>query len=268
MVAPIRVPSWHSSGQGPSTRRGSTPTGDQIAGAVDRPLYQTGCSTVAVWEDPTAMPHLTFYLQIARKRRADERTRTAYPCSLRVISQVLQGYAGDCKCRISRGVSLPCFAECCTVLRSRWYQSGVRTSDSYRRTAGPMARPRDLRSHNSCDVVPVRPHVSVQSAHLQVFWGSGWWLVHCVLVRISPVAVRSRRDLHVAQDVTPRPAVDDRRAGPVGVLRRESAAHRVQATDRDHRDDAPRARHRTHPRQPQLRERFFLTESLWNLTAR
>jgi hypothetical protein len=69
-------------------------------------------------------------------------------CSLRVITQALQGCAGDCKCHIFRGVSFLRVAACCTVLRSRWYQSGIRTSDSYSPTAGPMASPRDLRSHN------------------------------------------------------------------------------------------------------------------------
>src|SRR5215204_215613 len=48
-------------------------------------------------------------------------------CSLRVIGQALQGCAGGCKCRIFRGVSFPCLAACCTVLRSRWYQSGIRS---------------------------------------------------------------------------------------------------------------------------------------------
>jgi hypothetical protein len=46
-------------------------------------------------------------------------------CSLRVITQALQGVAGGCKCRIFRGVSFLRLAECCTVLRSRWYQSGI-----------------------------------------------------------------------------------------------------------------------------------------------
>jgi hypothetical protein len=58
----------------------------------------------------------------AEKRGADERTRTAYPCSLRVITQALQGFAGDCNCRISKPLSFLCLASCCTVLRSRWYQ--------------------------------------------------------------------------------------------------------------------------------------------------
>ena len=80
--------------------------------------------------------------------RADERTRTAYPCSIRVIGHELLGVAHACKCRIFRGVSFLRVAECCTVLRSRWYQSGIRTSDSYGLTAGPMTRTPDLRSHN------------------------------------------------------------------------------------------------------------------------
>jgi hypothetical protein len=67
-----------------------------------------------------------FYLQIETKGRADERTRTADLISLRVISQALQGCAQVCKSRISKPVSFPCLALCCTVLRSRWCHSGVR----------------------------------------------------------------------------------------------------------------------------------------------
>jgi len=62
----------------------------------------------------------------AGKRRTDERTRTAYPCSLRVITQALQGLAQGCKCRISKGFSFLWLAVHCTVLRPRWYQSGIR----------------------------------------------------------------------------------------------------------------------------------------------
>ena len=70
---------------------------------------------------------LTKYLAyLSRIERADERTRTADLISLRVITQALQGFAGDCKCRIFRGVSFPCLAPCCTVLRYRWCQSGVK----------------------------------------------------------------------------------------------------------------------------------------------
>ena len=66
-----------------------------------------------------------FSLQIAIKGRVDERARTAYPCSLRVITQALQGWAGGCKSRIFRRHSLLWVAGCCTVLRSRWYQGGI-----------------------------------------------------------------------------------------------------------------------------------------------
>ena len=48
-------------------------------------------------------------------------------CSSRVIHQALQGIARACKTRISRRLSLLWVAECCTVLRSRWYHSGINT---------------------------------------------------------------------------------------------------------------------------------------------
>jgi hypothetical protein len=92
------------------------------------------------------LPRFDYSAYLSRFVRADERTRTADLPSLRVIGQALQGCAGNCKCRIFRGVSFPCFAPCCTALRSR-YQSGIRTSDSYNLTAGPMAHTRDLWSH-------------------------------------------------------------------------------------------------------------------------
>jgi len=64
------------------------------------------------------------------KNRADERTRTADLISLRVITQALQGLAQACKSRISKGISFLCFAPCCTVLRSRWYQIGINSGKS------------------------------------------------------------------------------------------------------------------------------------------
>src|SRR5215212_1696128 len=91
---------------------------------------------------------LLVFTDFAGKWRADERTRTAYPCSLRVITQALQGVAEACKSRISKPFALLWFAACCTVLRSRWYQIGIKTSVSYSLIAGPMTRTRDLRSHN------------------------------------------------------------------------------------------------------------------------
>ena len=47
---------------------------------------------------------------------------------LRVIGQGLQGlqgFAQACKSRIDKQVSYLCLALCCTVLRSRWCQSGI-----------------------------------------------------------------------------------------------------------------------------------------------
>jgi hypothetical protein len=42
-----------------------------------------------------------------------------------VIGHALQGFAQACKSRISKPLSLLWLAQCCTVLRSRWYQSGI-----------------------------------------------------------------------------------------------------------------------------------------------
>src|SRR5918993_1972767 len=58
-----------------------------------------------------------------KSRRADSNRLPLL--QLRVITQALQGCAGDCKCRIFRGVSFLCLAACCTVLRSQWYQIGI-----------------------------------------------------------------------------------------------------------------------------------------------
>jgi hypothetical protein len=70
---------------------------------------------------PCAVEHRLIY--------ADQREPTSglepLTCSLRVIHQVLQGFAGVCKSRIPKRLSLLWIAACCTVLRSRWCQSGV-----------------------------------------------------------------------------------------------------------------------------------------------
>jgi hypothetical protein len=63
------------------------------------------------------------------KKRADERTRTADLISLRVSHQALQELAQGCKYRISKRLSLLRVAQCCTVLRSRWYQSGINSAN-------------------------------------------------------------------------------------------------------------------------------------------
>jgi hypothetical protein len=60
-----------------------------------------------------------------RKTREPTSGLEPLTCSLQVIGHALQGVAQACKCRIFRGISFPCLAESCTVLRSRWYQSGI-----------------------------------------------------------------------------------------------------------------------------------------------
>ena len=60
---------------------------------------------------------LSFLLYLQVKRRADERTRTAHPCSLRVIIQSLQGIAQLCTSLIPKRFSLLQLAHRCTVLR-------------------------------------------------------------------------------------------------------------------------------------------------------
>jgi hypothetical protein len=62
---------------------------------------------------------------LCRIERADERTRTADLISLRVIHRALQGFARASKSRVSRRLSLLGIAPRCTLLRSRWYRSGV-----------------------------------------------------------------------------------------------------------------------------------------------
>jgi hypothetical protein len=83
-----------------------------------------GVATAA--KPPIILPRTFLFLWVLQvKERADERTRTADLTSLRVISQALQGLAGVCKSPILKRVSLLYLALSCTVLRSRWCQSGV-----------------------------------------------------------------------------------------------------------------------------------------------
>ena len=65
--------------------------------------------------------------RFAGKKRADERTRTADLSSLQVITHALLGFARTCKTRIDKPISFLCLALGCTVLRSRWCQSGVKS---------------------------------------------------------------------------------------------------------------------------------------------
>jgi hypothetical protein len=66
------------------------------------------------------------YLEAGEGKGADERARGPPTYSLRVIHHALQGFARGCKPRISRRLSSLPLAVCCTVLRSRWYQSGIK----------------------------------------------------------------------------------------------------------------------------------------------
>src|SRR5215217_9348996 len=80
-------------------------------------------------------PDLTIMLRtrlpMRRIRRADERTRTADLISLRVFTQALQGFAGSCNSRISKPVFFLRVAVSCTVLRSRWYQRGIKRCQEF-----------------------------------------------------------------------------------------------------------------------------------------
>jgi hypothetical protein len=71
---------------------------------------------------------LAHYVPPANRRKEREPTSGLKPltCSLRVISQVLQRFVQACKSRIDKPISFLCLALCCTVLCSRWYQSGIK----------------------------------------------------------------------------------------------------------------------------------------------
>jgi hypothetical protein len=104
------------------------PFGEPFQNAMESPLGQAGCGTVAVsWAGTSAGPCLCPVYFTCKWALFREPTSGLEPltCSLRVITQALQGCAGGCKSRISRRLSLLRVAACCTVLRSRWYQSGI-----------------------------------------------------------------------------------------------------------------------------------------------
>src|SRR5687768_13361986 len=89
-------------------------------------LAIAGCSTNLRSLSKTTFHPLCFTCKSQENR---EPTSGLEPltCSLRVIHQALQGFARACKTCISKGVSFLRIATCCTVLRSRWYQSGINT---------------------------------------------------------------------------------------------------------------------------------------------
>jgi hypothetical protein len=101
----------------------------------------------------------TFYLQIGTKR---EPTSGLEPltCSLRVISHVLQGFARSCKYPLSKGFSLLCLALCCSVLRSRWCQSGVNYHLCIRVTLSSASSTYESKSGKPCREARCRKFVS------------------------------------------------------------------------------------------------------------
>jgi hypothetical protein len=108
-------------------------------------------------------------------------------CSLRVIIQALQGCAQACNSPIPKRLSLLGVAACCTALRSRWCQSGVRTSDSFSLTAGPMTRipdPSEPQSANAC--FSMLPYVA-ELAYLRRFpcWRLPTVSARCALRGVS-----------------------------------------------------------------------------------
>jgi hypothetical protein len=79
----------------------------------------------SVFAEATAAKHSSFVVEILRflwdlqaKTTADERTRTAYPCSLRVCGQWLLGVAEVCNYRVDKRFSVPCIAHYCRPLRA------------------------------------------------------------------------------------------------------------------------------------------------------
>ena len=115
-----------------------------------------------------------------KKKRADERTRTADLTSLGVIIRALQVFARACNSRISRRFSLLQLAPCCTVLRSRWCQEVQLPSLTLqaqvdrnllmifrlcsRASEGAVIDPHPLCLTHG----PRRPHMATRNAPLQV----------------------------------------------------------------------------------------------------
>ena len=76
-------------------------------------------------DDGPVASHLRIFRLDNRQKSEPTSGLEPLTCSLRVINQALLGCAEDCRSRISRRFPLLRVAECCTVLRSRWYQSGI-----------------------------------------------------------------------------------------------------------------------------------------------
>jgi hypothetical protein len=147
------------------------------------------------------------------KKRADERTRTAYPCSLRVIGQVLHGFAQACKSRIVKPFSFLWFAPCCTVLRSRWYQSGIkRLPLMHLRSLSPTGALSMRSASSECERTP-HPWIATFTGYrawadvLPKRWTKCWarrsTLALCFSSVVARVAATAKRGL-VAWSPSPR----------------------------------------------------------------
>jgi hypothetical protein len=132
-VVAVKTPAIRVTRRAPSYLRSSTGLSPQLSALTH--VADVGAAS-GVRESqlrPRSSGCGEYLAHLSRKR---EPTRGLKPlaCSLRVITQALQGCAGVCNCRIFRGVSFPCLAACCTIIAfpvvSEWYQervfSGVR----------------------------------------------------------------------------------------------------------------------------------------------
>jgi hypothetical protein len=126
----------------------------RINAATSVPHIRVGCSTVAVsWAGIKCNAYLCLYVLPANRGKIGEPTSGLEPltCSLRVIGHALQGFAGGCKCRIPKPGSFLRLAFYCTVLRSRWYQSGIKPCEKLW-SGVEIARPYALGRHSYCKI--------------------------------------------------------------------------------------------------------------------
>jgi hypothetical protein len=97
----------------------------QHVGISDLRAHPILCKATAAKTLVVTLASVRFY-DICRENEEPASGFEPLTCSLGVIGHALQGGAGGCKSPISKGVPFPCLAECCTVLRSRWYHSGIK----------------------------------------------------------------------------------------------------------------------------------------------
>jgi hypothetical protein len=92
----------------------------------DVALGQESTADVLLTKPSMSCRRLSVFTGFAGKKESRRADSNRLPLlQLRVIGHVLQGFAEACKSRINKRLSLLRVALCCTVLRSRWYQSGI-----------------------------------------------------------------------------------------------------------------------------------------------